>query len=288
VEEERSAPRPTRTRYARYRQAEGFSLGEVIGKSFSIWGRKMGTLLLIMVIVYSPLVVYKGVQVIGEPLPTEMVSVEDDEVLIHKDVIWRMAGEGIGAFLLSFVAQAAVIFAVLQELRGEQVSVGESLRVSMGRLLPVVGVTLIVFVCLMATGALMGLAVGLGGLLLLLLLPFGLFWLCFLWCTLWVAVPAVIVERTGVFGALRRSARLTRGCKWRIMGILLIVLAVQWAGGGLVGVVSMGSVRAGLVIELSAMLLVGALTATSTAVGYHDLRVAKEGVGVDDLLKVFA
>lgn len=288
MEEERPAPRPTHTRYARYRQGGGFGVGEVIGKSFSVWGRKMGTLLLIMVIVYAPLVVYKGIQVIGEPLPAEVVTVEDDEVAFHADVAWRMAVELTVTFLLSFIAQAAVIYAILQELREEPVSVGDSLRRSMGRLLPVVGVTLMVSVCFLPIGVLMGIAVSVGGLLALLFLPLGVFWFFFIWCTLWVAVPAVIVERTGVFGALRRSARLTRGCKWRIMGILLILGAVQGAGGGLVGFVALGSVKAGIVVELSATLLVGALTATSTAVGYHDLRSAKEGVGVDDLLKVFA
>jgi hypothetical protein len=35
-------------------------------------------------------------------------------------------------------------------------------------------------------------------------------------------------------------------------------------------------------------LVLGALNATVAAVGYHDLRVAKEGVGVEDLVKVFA
>ena len=34
-------------------------------------------------------------------------------------------------------------------------------------------------------------------------------------------------------------------------------------------------------------LLIGSLAATMTAVAYHDLRRAKEGIGVKDLVRVF-
>ena len=290
MEEETTAPRPTRPQYERYRQAEGFLVGEVIGKSFSVWARKLATLLLIMVIVYSPLVVYKAVQVVGEPFPTEIFDPEADEPELRNDVMWRMLGESAGAILLGFVAQAAVIYAVLQELRGERVSVGESLRVGMARILPVLGVALATGICIGFVPVLaVSLPLSLGASILLLpLVPLAVAWYLYFWCTLWVAVPAVVVERTGVFGALGRSAKLAYGDKWRILGILLILFAIQVGARFVTGAATMASLKVGIVLELATALLVGALSATVAAVGYRDLRRAKEGVGVEDLLKVFA
>jgi len=289
VEEERPAPRPTRTQHQRYRQAESFLVGEVIGKSFSIWARKFATLFLIMVVIYSPLIVYNGVQVLGEPFPAEAFVVEDGEPVFQAAVAWRTGGEFVGTILLSFLAQAAVICAVFQELRGESVSVGESLRVGMARILPVLGVALVTGICIGIVPFFAGIGVGLAGpILALLLFPVAIAWTLHLWCTLWIAVPAVVVERTGVFGALKRSAKLAHGHKWRILGIVLIVLAIQFGTGLLAGFAALASAKVGLVLGLVIALLVGALGATATAVGYYELRRAKEGVGVDDLVKVFA
>lgn len=282
-------PRPTRPRYDRYRQSDEFTVGGVVGKTFSVWWRKLLTLLLIMVLIYSPLVVYKGIQVVGEPFSTEVFDFESDEPEFRSDVFWRIVAELVGALLLSFIAQAAVIYAVFQELREERVSVGESLRVALLRLLPVLGVTLAMFIVLGSVPFLLGLLLGLGGAAVLLLaLPLGAVWFFYFWCVLWVSVPAAVVERPGVFGALNRSAKLAAGHKWRILAILLILVAIQWGSGFIVGVANLASVEAGLVLELVITVLLGALTATAAAVGYHDLRRAKEGVGVEDLVKVFA
>jgi hypothetical protein len=272
VDEVNPAPRPTQPQYERYRRSDVFTVGAVIGKSFSIWGRKLPTLLVIMVVVYTPFIAYKALQVVGEPFQPET---------------WQSGVEMAGALLLSFIAQAAVIYAVLQELRAEPVRVGESLRVALVRFLPVLGVTLVMLVCIAVGGAIMGLGAVLGGpVVFLILLPLGLFWFGYLMCALWVTVPAVVVERAGI-GALGRSFELTKGHKWRILGILAILLAVQWALSFVVVFAAIASVKVGIVLEVGASLLIGALTATAAAVGYHDLRRAKEGVGVEDLLQVF-
>jgi hypothetical protein len=289
VEEERPALRPTQRQYERYRQSGNFLVGEVIGKSFSVFGHKLGVLLAIVVIIYSPLIVYNGIQVVGEPFPTDIVDVEADEPEVRKDVIWRSFGEMIGAALLGLIAQAAVIYGVLQELRGEWVSVGESLRVGLVRILAVLGVSFLTGICiaLLPVVALVGTTYG----SVLLALPLGaaaVAWVLYLMCALWVAVPVVVVERTGVFGALGRSAKLAQGQKWRILGIILILFAIQYGMGMVAMFAALASAKAGLVMEVVIALLLGSLSATIAAVGYHDLRFAKEGVGVDDLIKVFA
>lgn len=276
---EESIQAPTESREERYHQSGSFRVGEAVGKSFAVWARKLPTLMAIMTIIYSPLIVYNGVQVIGEPFSAN----------VQQGAGSRLLGEFLGTMLLGFVAQAAVIYAVLQELRGESVSVGDSLRVGLVRILAVLGVTLLSAICIAAGPFLAGLAVGLGGRILLLpLAPVALAWSAYLSCALWVVVPVVVVERAGVMRALGRSSKLAYGHKWRILLILLILLVIQFGIAAVAGVVTMTSVKAGLVLELVIALLFGALSATVAAVGYHDLRRAKEGVGVDDLVKVFA
>jgi hypothetical protein len=113
---------------------------------------------------------------------------------------------------------------------------------------------------------------------------------------MWVAIPAIAVERPGVLAALRRSWDLTRGHTMRIFGIIL----VMWAGtvgasvaAGIVifvAIIAIGGV-AGLVIgqglNVLFTLLAYALYAIAAAVSYVELRRAKEGFGIEDIAAVF-
>jgi hypothetical protein len=41
-------------------------------------------------------------------------------------------------------------------------------------------------------------------------------------------------------------------------------------------------------VTVGAAVALGALRAVTTAVGYHDLRVSEEGIGIEGMVKVFA
>jgi hypothetical protein len=41
-------------------------------------------------------------------------------------------------------------------------------------------------------------------------------------------------------------------------------------------------------VDLLVTVVLGSILAIANAVGYHDLRVAKEGVGIEELVSVFA
>ena len=136
--------------------------------------------------------------------------------------------------------------------------------------------------------AVVGLLVSLG--LLLLLIP-GLV-LCYLWL---VAAPVSVMERRRAGGSLRRSLDLTRGHRWRIVGIQLLMSLISvgiYLGISLLfGVVFRGySFLAGgpsagwelSGVEAAAAIagaLVGAWSAAVIAVIYIDLRVRKENLG---------
>ncbi len=55
-----------------------------------------------------------------------------------------------------------------------------------------------------------------------------------LWVRLGVAAPALVLERTGIAGAMRRSAGLVRRSWWRVFGVLLLSTVVSTILGGII------------------------------------------------------
>jgi hypothetical protein len=181
----------------------------------------------------------------------------------------------LGAFLtmvLGTLSQAVVLYGAFQDMRGQRVSLVESLRIGLSRLLAIVGLAI-----------LMSLGMGFG--FVLLIIP-GL-----ILVTMWfVATPACVVERLGPFDSMARSSELTRGRRWKILG-LFIVLAI---GGGVIsGIIDfaledvMGSTTLSLVGGLLWNGIWGAFYAIAAVVTYRDLRVAKEGTDIEQIAAVF-
>ena len=107
-------------------------------------------------------------------------------------------------------------------------------------------------------------------------------------CMLWVAVPVAVVEGVGVGGALSRSAKLTKGERGSIFLIMLLLGLVGMGAGIVLGIV-VGVANIEL-LDWSATLIaivLGVLQSVAIAVGYYDLRLSKEGVGIADLVAVF-
>ncbi len=114
---------------------------------------------------------------------------------------------------------------------------------------------------------------------------------------MWVVViPSVVVENAG-FGALARSRELTKGYRWPILGLVVILFVVlmiiQALLGGLLGFgfTAAFTGTAGLLY----MLFQGAVSSVSYAIYacivvmlYARLKEIKEGVGMSDLADVFS
>jgi hypothetical protein len=175
------------------------------------------------------------------------------------------------ALALGTLSQAIVVHGAFQDMRGRPVILLDALRVAFGRLLPIVGLA----IC-------MSLAVGVG--FLLLIVP-GLILL-----TMWfVTTPACVVERLGVFASMARSSALTKGYRWQIFGMMVLIAIAESIGGagakavlGLTG--NAGLVIAGTLIWSGVSSAFGAIFAVVT---YHDLRVAQEGVDTQRIAAVF-
>jgi hypothetical protein len=254
-----------------------FSIGDVLGKGFSIYFKNFPAFMVMALICYAPLILYALVA----PNPFESAKSLDDlqsKVLIYTLVIT------VGALICSQFVLSAVTYATVQELRGQHASIGASMSVGLKRLLPTLAVSFVAGLCIVAG-------------LIALVVP-GLI----VMCMLYVAVPASVVERPGIGGALSRSGALTKGYRWHIF---LIVIIIGIIGGvfnyalehALVDHVPLG--RGGeevphpdqwkryMLVNVGGQVITSALGAAMAAAAYVGLRNTKEGVGVDELARVF-
>jgi uncharacterized membrane protein len=124
--------------------------------------------------------------------------------------------------------------------------------------------------------------------LLLLVVP-AIIW----YCALFVAVPAIVVESNldGSGHALQRSRVLTKGSRWAVFAVLLVVWVVAFVVSGAAVVVATLAEALPhplpILFVTAVSALVSSFGACASAVAYNDLRVVKEGVATADLLKVF-
>ena len=112
-----------------------------------------------------------------------------------------------------------------------------------------------------------------------------------------VAVPALVVEREGVFAAFSRSAELTKGARWKIFGLSLVLLVIYWLLSLVVGLVGLGTFNAATPGGLTVANLIGSMV-TGTIFNmiwgtiqpslYVELRQWKEGTSAESLAQVFA
>lgn len=187
-----------------------------------------------------------------------------------------MAASWIVAVVVGAIVQGALTRAVAADNDGQRAGFGECLSAAVRVLLPLIGVAL-----------LFSIAIFLG--MLLLIVP-GIM-IMVAWS---VAGPAVVVERNGVGEAFRRSGELTKGSRWKIFGLFLVLLVIYLIAFTLLGVLG---VTAAQKAEPTVMSMIsGAITAivmnllwgTIQPALYLELREARDGVGLTDLEQVFA
>jgi uncharacterized membrane protein len=104
-----------------------------------------------------------------------------------------------------------------------------------------------------------------------------------------VSTPACVVERLGPLSSMGRSRELTKGHRWKIFGMLVLVVL----GAAIVNVIIEVLLRltgSSIIVTLGTLAWAGvwgAFYAIFGVVTYHDLRVAKEGVDVHQIAAVF-
>ncbi|MEA2420532.1 MAG: hypothetical protein QOE60_2738 [Thermoleophilaceae bacterium] len=94
-----------------------------------------------------------------------------------------------------------------------------------------------------------------------------------------VVAPAVVIDRAGVTGALRRSRELVSGQAWRVFGVIVVLFLVTAVISGILsavgGSVSDDSFAGYALADLIVRVLLGPLTAIAATVIYVELRRIK-------------
>jgi len=244
-----------------------FRVGQVLSQTWRVFSRNFLTFIIVTGIASLPPIL------VQQPLPGGSPPADPFQGL----------GLAFLAILIAVIfntlAQGILLYGAFEIMRGRPMNLAESAKVGLRRFFPIVGLAIVV-------SFLVGLAMA------LLLVP-GLMLL-----TMWfVATPVCVVERAGVFRSMGRSRELTKGHRWKIFGLYLVVLIPALIIGAILGAVIVSGGAAVINSALSSTLgkianliwsaVWTAFLAILAVVTYHDLRVAKEGVDTDQIAAVF-
>lgn len=242
--------------------AERFRIGKVFHDSFAVIGR-------------NPLLCI-GLALIFSGLPRFAV-----QFLVLKSIvrftrfspqhIAFMVVAGLVGMILAAVMQAALVRVAIEDLNGKRPSLGDCIGTAISLLLPTIGVALLT-------------TFGAAFALLLLVVPGIILFLR--WS---VSVPSLVQERLGVFSSMARSSELTKGSRWPLFGLwIILILAAGAIQLALERVMPAVGVTAALSLDAVATSLVSLLTTVAPAVSYVELRRVKEGTSVEDLAEIFS
>lgn len=279
---EEAPPRRRASRVGR----PSFTPGRTISRTFQCLFANLASVVTLGLLALLPYALFE----IFYPYPGESVGLGDGDAPMTsarleelKSAVWFRA---IVSSLLQHIAgplvAGAVTFCVFQNLRGKKASIGECVARGLRGMVPILVASIVV-----------GLAVGVG--LMLLIVP-GLI----VWSMWWVATPAIVVEEIGPVAALSRSAALTKGQRLNVF-LTAFLLGLIGIGVAMAVMVPLELTRSdpsaieGVVRPdplymtgiLAVALISMSLQGVASAVGYHDLRLHKEGIDEDELASVF-
>lgn len=243
-----------------------FDLGRVMERTFTVIGRNFVTFALAAIVLTG---VPSLITVIGQggtPFPTSQRG-------------WVIMGTGwllslLGAYLL----QAAIVHVTVNALNKRAVSLRAALGIAVGKLLPLLGLALLMFLATM-----------LG--MVFLIVP-GII-VAVVFC---VVAPVLVMENRSIFQSFGRSRELTAGFRWPIFGLFVIYMIVATVISGTVtGItVATGGAMDGTGSPVVTMIFTPLIAVVQSIIGsagiaalYYELRTAKEGVGIDELAELF-
>lgn len=241
---------------------------KLVGRLVAIWGLSVLAFILVGVVA----VLAGGVSLVPQLLSGRPPSIE----IIQK--LWPVFAVSVLILMLAGMAQqCAGLHAALAEIAGRQTTFSENLNFGVRNAVPMLGLMILVVLAYM------------GGLILL-VVPGVMMLLAFS-----VALPAALAEKTGVFGAFRRSRDLTRNNRWRILllwGIVsslgsLFTWITQVASGGGQFPSNPGGWAIYLALSIIQSAILGVAGICIYAALYAELRRIKEGVGPISMSEIF-
>jgi hypothetical protein len=254
-----------------------FRLAGVFSKTFAIYGRRFAPFIILTIIASIPgyvavFAIVTGIEAAGKAAPFNIIS-----------YIRSMGPSGLYIYALSIsvvvvlmfvltqsLASAAVMFGVVQELRGQRVSIAGSTWIFLLRFLPMMGIA----VCTT-------LLIGFGAVVLV--VP-GLI----LACMYYVSMPVCVAEPGGISASISRSILLTEGHRWQVFGTVVLLAAAALVLSIIVArVVGPAGPVWLLVAHAVLRVIINSFYGVLVSVFYYELRAEKEGVDIDKIASVF-
>jgi hypothetical protein len=239
-----------------------FEIGRVVERTFSVLGRNFVAFYLLALALGA--------------VPNALVNWMARGVMaggLGPSRLLMIGLAGLVGGVCGLLVQGALVWGTVADLNGRKANFGELLQQGLSRALPILGVSIV-----LALGVALGFV--------FLVVP-GL-----ILVTMWaVVVPVTVVERPAFLGAFSRSAALTRGSRWAIFGLLVIVVIISSIIGGVAGAIGAVALSATSPLFYLVLAVVNALSVLVGAVGgaalYVELRAVKEGVEPETLARVF-
>jgi len=237
-------------------EIRAMSFGEILDTGFRVVRNHFGLLVGIASLVYLPLALLTAVASIGPAVAASTALL----VAAIPTILFALVAEPI--------VTAAATFAVGELYLGRSPSFADALRVSFAIILPLLGTSLLAWLCI-------------AGGFVLLIVP-GVY-LAFAFILI---RQIMVLERVFGVAALRRSRELMRGNLWRGAGILFVGVLIA---NVLAGVLQLALRFVPFIGPLATGLAQAASAAYVSTVGvllYFDIRCRKEGFDVEHLARL--
>ena len=249
-----------------------FEIGRVFNTTFAVIGRNIGLCLGLAALfagVPTLLVRWWTQPQIDAMLHGDPGAMADPHAMFRNSylslIVWLVS------FVLTLLLQSSLVRATIEDLNGRRPSFGDCIQIAVRFLLPTLAIGFLV-------------ALGAGLAMLALIVPGIILWLG--WS---MSVPVLIQERRGVLGSMSRSRALTKGNRWSLFGLFLILMiiamVIQW------GILLVFVLFGGILAQLGAALVqtvVSMVLSIAAAVSYVELRQVKEGASIDELAQIFS
>jgi len=251
----------TRTFIATDQLAESnFRVGGVISRSASVLSRRFLTFFIVAVVTFSPMVLLI--------LPPTMWPTDPPPASV------MLALRFVLLMVLSPLSSAVILHAAFQDMRNGPVNLADSLKVGLSGFPRLMLLSPLAVAPLVLSSMLQDIPV------LIVSLIFFTRW--------FVAVPAFVVERLRLVRSLLRSRDLTKGHRWKVFGVVLLLLLLSLVVPLLeLALSAVGGETSAVVGDLISIAIVGATSSVIIAVTYHDLRAAKEATDIEQTAAVF-
>jgi len=264
--------------YASLRRAEtadriatgpSFGVGRVLATGFAVWFRNLIPFLLITALFYAPPWIWAVSVLHGAPTTATLLAAN------HAFLTATFLTIPLNVFVV-----ATLTYGVVMELHGQRASIGACIATGLARFLPALGVAIVATLCV----GVASMALVIPGII--------------VFCMLYVATPVSVLERSSVTAALSRSSELTRGRRWKIFGILVLLVVANMVSSFLVRELALSAQPEGMdalfdnmsrliYVTYAHQVLAGSLSAVMASVTYYYLRAEKEGTSAGELAAIF-